>query len=359
MERALKSEKKVKVGLGLVRVSSKAQADVQHGSLEQQKHMLNRWAERQSEKSGCEYRITRIIEEDISGRGASIHKRTGFHEVRREIKSGRIDFFVIEKLDRLSRDKIANQVFIETATDHEVEVFEVESGLINLRDRGNRLGFNIKNIMAEEYSLELEEKVAKKQREARVNNGKDVATTPILGLDPHPTKVGMYVINKSEKRVVEDLFEQFCLLGGSLTELSKYCERKGYRTRVRVTKQKIDKDGNIVPPRQVGGFKFNLKRLRYHLTNSKYRGYGKFKDTWNQFPKLQDEDGFVRWDYHHGAVVPLELFDRVESILEQNQRHASHTSHTGNVYLLAGVLRHADGSTFQGASANGGRTFTM
>ena len=52
-----------------------------------------------------------------------------------------------------------------------IESHSFESGKIDLRDRGSRLGFNIKNLLAEEYSLELEEKITKKQREARVNNG--------------------------------------------------------------------------------------------------------------------------------------------------------------------------------------------
>jgi DNA invertase Pin-like site-specific DNA recombinase len=355
MESGNKKSKTVKIGIGLVRVSSKAQADVQHGSLEQQKHMLQRWAERQSEKTGCEYRIIRVVEEDISGRGESIHKRTGFHEVRREIKNGRIDFFVVEKLDRLSRDKIENQIFIESAAEAGVEVYEVESGLINLRDRGNRLGFNIKNLLAEEYSLELEEKISKKQREARVNNGKDVATMPILALDAHPTKLGMYVINESERNVVEDIFEQFCSLGGSLTELAKYCDKRGYRTKIRYTKEKTDKDGNRIAPRKLGGIKFDIKSLRFHLTNPKYRGFGFFKDTWNQFPRLQDANGLVRWDYHHGPVIHEELFDLVQKMLDQNKIYASHTPHTGNVYLLSGIFRHADGSRFQGASAKSGQ----
>jgi DNA invertase Pin-like site-specific DNA recombinase len=270
-------------------------------------------------KTGFKYKIIRIIEEDISGRGDSLHKRTGLMEAKRAIKNGKIDFFVVEKLDRLSRDKIGNQLFVETANDYGVEVHEVESGLINLRDRGSRLGFNIKNIMAEEYSLDLEEKVTKKQREARFNNGKDVATVPTLGLDMHPTKAGMYVINTSEQRIVEDIFRQFCALGGSLKATQDYCTKKGYRTKVRYTKQKIDREGNIVQPRKIGGKEFNLKRLHYLLTNPKYRGYSHFKDTWNQFAKLQDENGYVKWNYAHGPVIDIELFKQVQALLEQNE----------------------------------------
>ena len=54
---ALKNSNSAKIGWALMRVSTKNQAEVQHGSLEQQKHMLTRWSLQQSEKSNCRYEI--------------------------------------------------------------------------------------------------------------------------------------------------------------------------------------------------------------------------------------------------------------------------------------------------------------
>jgi hypothetical protein len=58
--------------------------------------------------------------------------------------------------------------------------------------------------MAEEYSLDLVEKLTKKGREARVNNGKDNNSMPVLGLDEHPTEACFYIINKKEQ-IIEQL----------------------------------------------------------------------------------------------------------------------------------------------------------
>ena len=348
----MKPIKSVKIGWGLARVSSKAQAEVQHGSLEQQGHMMKRWAATQSQREGIEYQIIRIVEEDISGRKKSLKKRDGYHEILRAIKTKQIDFVVIEKLDRLGRDKVSNQFFIDTASENEVEIFEVESGRINMKDRGSRLGFNIKNLLAEEYSLDLEEKVTKKVREAKVNNGKDSATIPVLGLEAHPTKIGIYVIDKNEQKVVIDIFETF-LKTGSLKETVSYCKKMGYKTKARSTREKIDKKGNRILPRQVGGQDFDSKRLYDHLTNTKYLGHAYFKDTWVQFPNLQDEEGFVKWNYAHGPVIDEELFLKVRTLLEQNkQKSASSKGRTA--YLLSGVLYLHDGTPFHGVSAKSG-----
>lgn len=257
---------KIKIGWALLRVSTKNQALVQHGSLEQQRHMLERWSANQSEITGHTYEITRFFEEDISGRGKAIHKRLALVEVERAIESRSIDFIVFEKVDRLARDMIYNLGLVKKAHQKGIEVHEFESGKIDLRDRGSRLGFNIKNLLAEEYSLELEEKITKKQREARINNGKDIATCPVLGLDPHPGKRGMYVINPEEQKIVIDIFEHFTKTS-SLLATSRYCKEKGYKTKTRWTKEKVDQQGNIIKPREVGGEPLSPKRLRYLLEN--------------------------------------------------------------------------------------------
>ena len=344
----------MKKGWALLRVSNLKQALVQHGSLEQQRNMVTRWAKDQSEKSEYIYRIDRYIEEDISGRGQSLHKRTELHELERAIEKKSIDFFVIEKVDRMARDMIFNLSLVKKAQKNNVEIFEFESGLIDFKNRGSRLGFNIKNMMAEEYSLELEEKITKKQREALVNNGKDSSTCPILGLDAHPTKTCMYVHNKKEIRIVVDIFSKFEMLG-ELKALEKYCVEKGYKTKVRWTKEKVDNNGNIIPSRKMGGELFNATTLRAHLTNSKYRGFKVFRDTWNQFPNLQDENGCVIGHFAHEPVIEIDLFNRVQARLAKNKKHGAKTNQNGNVYLLSGALQTEDGERFQGHSAKGGR----
>jgi DNA invertase Pin-like site-specific DNA recombinase len=344
------SPAKMKIGWALIRVSTKNQAEVQHGSLEQQRHMLERWSAQQSESSGQPYQITRFFEEDISGRGKAIHKRMALIEIERAIELKTIDFIVFEKVDRLARDMIYNLGLVKKAHEYGVEVHEFESGQIDLKDRGSRLGFNIKNLLAEEYSLDLEEKITKKQREARVNNGKDTSTCAVLGLDPHPSKRGMYVINKKEQTILTDIFKKFVECG-SVKETSKYCIQKGYRNKVRMTKEKVDKEGTIIPPREVGGEPLVPKRVRYLLTCQKIRGYGFFQDTWNQFKKEQDEKGFVRWNYPHGSVIPPELFEEAQRVLEKNQKFDGRTR--GTVYLLTGILEFEDGTKFSGAGAGG------
>lgn len=352
MNKRVRACQSTKIGYGIVRVSSAKQAEVQHGSLEQQRHMIERWAKDQSEANGQKFQIAKVIEEDISGKGSSLHKRKGLRELERAIEAREIDFFVAEKVDRIARDQIYNLSLVKMAQEFGVEVYEIESGLIDFRDRGSRLGFNIKNMLAEDYVLELEEKVTKKGREARVNNGKDKNTVPILGLDPHPSKSCVYVRNEDEIKIVKDIFREF-LKTKSHKSTIDYCNAKGYKTKARMTKSKIDRQGNIVPPRRIGGEFFSKGTLGGLLKNPKYRGCSKFEDTWNQFPQLQDENGMVRWDYAHGVIIDEMTAAGVDTILSTMQhRHPRRSKYNG--FLLTGILMAEDGSRYHGDPAKSG-----
>ncbi len=344
----------VKTFIAYIRVSTKAQAEVQHGSPEQQRHIITRWAQRMSEETGFQI-VLYFIQEEVSGTEGAYRFRHGFQIIEQAVSANLVDGVVGEKLDRFARDQNKMYDVVKLAEKKGIIFYEVESGAINLKDRSNRMSFKIKSMFAEEYSLDLKEKIPKKQREARVNNGKDTSTIPILGLDAHPTKTCMYLNNLKEGKQVRDIAQRCLDLGGVCHELERYCEEKEYKTKARWTREKIDKEGNRIPPKKVGGEEFTIKNLRYLLTNPKLRGTGRFLDTWNQFPKLQDENGFVDFKYAHNPVIPVELFDKVQVVLNERAAKFGRSGDQRMIYLLSGVFVTEDGRRFQGGLHNGGR----
>ncbi len=73
--------KKELIGWAYVRVSTIDQSNVLHGSIEQQLNRIKRWELEQSSRTGVVHRITRFIDEDISGRAESLHRRREYHEL--------------------------------------------------------------------------------------------------------------------------------------------------------------------------------------------------------------------------------------------------------------------------------------
>jgi len=192
-----------------------------------------------------------------------------------------------------------------------------------------------------------------------VNNGKDGATMPCLGLDPHPEKTGMYCSNHDELKTVVTVMTKFCELK-SLKLTVKFCEESGYKTKVRWTREAVGDDGTIKPKRLVGGESFDEQRLRNLLINPKLRGFNTFRDDYDQFPKVQDHNKMVQWKYHHhrkhGDLISSDLFARVDKTLAGFECHRPRTKHkNGNVYFLTGVLRDHHGNPFHGVSGKSGQ----
>jgi DNA invertase Pin-like site-specific DNA recombinase len=350
---------KHKKGWALVRVSSTEQSNVQHGSLEQQNNRIQRWAEQVSESVGHSYQIVKSIEEARSGSKGKFHLREGFKQLLEVVRKREIDFIVFESVSRMGRWGRANAELAEACHDNGVELWFVDGGRFNYLNKGDRIKFGINNLMAEEESLDNSERVTKKQREAMVNNGKDTSTNPALGLDPHPTKVGMYIPNHEELKTVVEIMEKFCQYR-SLKLTVNYCSERGFKTKERVTKAGTDKMGNIVPSRRIGGDDFDETRLRAMLCSPKYRGVNSFTDHFDQFPKLQNDKKIVRWEYahfrEHGQVISEELLKRVEDTLKMFEIHKPRSSKFGNVYLLSGgILKDHLGNSFYGSSAKSGK----
>lgn len=347
--------KKELVGWAYIRVSTPEQSNVLHGSLEQQENRIRRWESEQSAKTGITHKITRYIDEDISGRAKSLHKRLEYHELIMAIKKRAIDFVVIEKLDRLHRNQIESRKFVDLCDEMGIKFYRLDGGLVDLKDRSSRTSVFIESWMAEEYSLDLVEKLTKKGREARVNNGKDNQSMPVLGLDEHPTEACFYVINQDEQKIVTDIFRYFCL-NGDLQKTANYCNKKGYQTKERYTRPKVEK-GKKVQPKLVGGLPYDRKNLRALLVSRKIAGFGYFKDDWHQFPSLQDENGIVMWKYRHGPVIDQDLFEAAQTILRKNAKFNHRIYKNQRTYFLSGILFDQEGNRLHGEAAKNKKNF--
>jgi DNA invertase Pin-like site-specific DNA recombinase len=121
--------KKELVGWAYVRVSTADQSNVLHGSIEQQQNRIKRWESEQSARAGIIHKITRFIDEDISGRAESLHKRREYHELTMAIRKKAIDFVVVEKLDRLHRNVIESRKFIDLCDEMGIKFYRLDGGL--------------------------------------------------------------------------------------------------------------------------------------------------------------------------------------------------------------------------------------
>jgi DNA invertase Pin-like site-specific DNA recombinase len=353
---AKRNAKNLREGYAITRVSTSERARTQHGSLEQQWNRISRWENNISQESGLTYKVVHHIQEDTSGKRENTHRRLELLELSRKIESGSIDFIVVEKLDRLSRDEIFNLILAEKLVKFGVELFLIDGGKVDFRQSGDRWKFKIDNIRAGEYSEDLSQKVSIKQREAMVNNGKDPTPIPTLGLDKHKVWVGMYELNKKELRSVVDMMKKFVELKGSRRGTLNYCKEKRYKTKTWYTEPKVSKEGRRIPPRKMGGQDFNWDSLMRVLKSPKYRGFNQFYDYYKQFPGKQNENGYVTWEYfhhrEHGDIIDPDLLAQVDELVETIEWKPRQ-----NEFYLAGVVFAPSGTRYYGEAAKSGKNF--
>lgn len=343
-----------KLGAGVLRVSTETQARTQHGSLEAQNQRLERWVESRKFLSNVSYKITTWVKEEQSAFREKNLKRVQMMDLMQKMERGEIDFICFESVSRLFRAVDYATKFIRLAERMGIEVWEIESG-INFNSPGNPFVFQMfimKAASSEVESAITSQRVSSKHREAMTNHGKDPSPrASFLGLDLHPKKVGFYVINQPELQIVVDIMRAFVGFK-NYAETVEYCNLKGYKTKEYFSKQRTDKNGNIISSRKLGGESFDQASLRSMFTNDRYLGSSFFYDKTDQFPELQDENKNVKWRYAHGQIIEQALLDKVkETMLIAGFKKRPRKKSTREFSLLSDLIVDSKGHSYQCQSA--------
>lgn len=315
----------------IFRVSHLNQAKVKHGSIVQQENAVKDFLNILSRDSGKKLKLTKIFKERGSAKKGTMVKRKVIQELLQMMRNGEIDLIIFEKLDRFSRDQIGTLEFLEEAEKLGVVIYDMEYGEINMKDKNCRFIIQMKTFQNQEYSLELSEKMDRKQKMAMVYSGKDNSTRNCLGLDKIEGASGFYKINEDEVKIVIDIMTKFIQFQ-SYKETINYCNEMGYKTKA--------------------GKEFNLRRIQRLFNDSKLSGENQFEDTWNQFPERQRDGQQVRWFYKHGRVIEEELLAKLKLTMQLLNKVKKHKpGKDGKVSLLSGLLKTPEGHNFYRESA--------
>ncbi len=312
----------IKIGALYCRVSTDELAEVQHGSLEQQKHMGIAMANQLTESTGIQHIVRHILVEEKGVSGGS-YKRPKYQELLKLIEARKISFICAKEISRLCRSTSMFCALMQKANENGVSVHIKGLSI----DFGSPMGKAMAQILAVVSELEREmirERTRSSIRSAMLNNKKIPGGTVCIGFDPHPTQKGYWVPNSEELEKVKFLMKTFCETG-SLKETLAEAVKMGIKT----------KRGNEMDYTY-------LKRL---LTNKKLIGKMMVKTGRNY-----EEEVWV--DLPHGTVVPEDLFQSVQNQFAKLDQKRGHYNRRGRrIYLLTGLLvNQANGNLFRGVS---------
>ncbi len=238
-------------------------------------------------------------------------ERPALQRLLADIEAGRIDCVVVYKVDRLRRSLLDFARMMETFEKYHVSFVSVTQQFNTATSMG-RLVLNVLLSFAlferEIISERTRDKIAAARRK-----GKWAGGHPILGYDIDPRGFKL-IVNEAEAVRVRAIFELYLEHQG-LVPVIEELDRRGW-----VNKRWTTRKG-----RERGGKPFTKTSLHKLLNNVAYIGKIKYKD--------EVHDG------EHAAIVDVDVWQRVQALLERNGRTGGAAVRNKFGALLKGILR--------------------
>jgi DNA invertase Pin-like site-specific DNA recombinase len=323
-------------GAAYLRLSTDQQVMVEKGSLEQQVNIAASEAEIKSRENKINYRIVRyFIEPGITGKS---DKRPEFSLMREGISKGLYRFIVTKELSRIARDNSIWHAFMDTCLKMNCELV-VRNLRINPRDPTQRIMFDQLASMAS-FESALTSKRQMESNHTRLIVSKRLNSThPILGLDQRTQNglpiTGAYQKNFEEAKLAKWIFETMLATESEAVTLRKI-EQKGIKNKNRT---------------------FTKGTLHSYLTNikliAKMERNKANRDKGDAERSLMPYERYALVDLDYEPVIPTDLWEGVQKIIGRNAKQLHKNTKLKKIYLLHGLLRLPDGTTFHGTGANG------
>jgi DNA invertase Pin-like site-specific DNA recombinase len=323
-------------GCAYLRLSTDEQVAVEKGSLEQQVNISIAEALARSSGDQINYKITQFfIEPGVTGRNDN---RPEFTRMKHEIEVGKYKFVIFKEIARIAREVTIWKTFFKLCVDRDCRIF-IRNFWMNPNDPAQIFQLDILAAFAEYESNQTSRRIRESTFSAMASSGKFNSTKQILGLDQlvvnDEAKVGFYVPNHEELKVVEQIMKTFVLYGSFQRTLEE-CKRLGI-------KNKSQKS-------------FNRAALMTLLRNKRYIGLWELNvKNRNRLQKnLLPYERYLEVQLQHGCVIDTGLWNKVQDTLTRIAGSKQKNTNINYTFLLSGILKlAADKSPFHGTGANG------
>lgn len=244
-------------------------------------------------------------------------ERPALKQMLEDICRGLIQTVVVYKVDRLSRSIMDFHNMMKEFDKYGCSFVSITQAF----DTSTSMGKLTLNMLLSFAQFEREVFSERVRDKIRASKAKGLWTggTPKLGYDLVDKKL---VINPVEAEQICSIFEGY-LQCGSLAELEKFAEIKGFKHKGWITNK----------GEQRGGKPFKISALHRLLHEKLYLGMIENKRTGQAFKG------------QHEAIISKELWEKVQAKLKENDNSSNHTRSRNN-NLLTGKLFDANGTIF-------------
>jgi site-specific DNA recombinase len=262
---------------------------------------------------------------DDGGLSGGTMARPALRRLLADIGEGLVDVVVVYKVDRLTRSLADFAKMVELFDAHGISFVAVTQQFNTTTSMG-RLTLNVLLSFAQ-FEREVTGERIRDKIAASKRKGMWMGGVPPLGYDVCERRL---VVNPAEAETVRDIYERYLELG-CVRQLSKELDERGIVSKVRISQKGI----------KSGGCRFSRGALYELLANPIYIGEIRHKQE--------------RHPGQHKAILPRELWERVQQRLNGNAARSRGTSSRSISSPLAGKLFDAVGQPLYVQGATKGR----
>ncbi len=268
---------------------------------------------------------------DDGGFSGGTMDRPALKRLLEDIEDRHVDCVIVYKVDRLSRSLLDFTKIVETFERQGVTFVSVTQQFNTTTSIG-RLTLNILLSFAQ-FEREIIGERIRDKIAASKRKGKYCGGMPVLGYDVDRL-VKKLIVNPKEAQLVRHIFKRFAQVG-SATLLAKELNKQGHRTKEWIT-AKGEKHAGVA---------WNKTHLYNMFNNRLYVGEVSHHDK--------------HYPGEHEAIVPRDLFDKVQAILAENCRCRANKTRAQTPALLKGLLKcgHCGGSMGPTFAKKNGKTY--
>jgi len=276
----------------------------------------------------CESKEWNIYKTYIDVASAGSLDRPKLQELIRDAEQKRFQLIVFLRLDRISRVPRDFYNLVEDFSRMEINLATVENDVDTTTVQGRMLLGVLLQFASFEREINSERtRAALKQKALR---GEFLSGTSPYGYDLKDKKLH---INSEEAKNVKFIFKKY-IIGEGPTEISRYLNERGYRTKIHRNKKGIARGGN----------KFTRKYIHELVTNPVYAG--KIFARGEMLPGI------------HKPIIEEEIFKKVQDIVRKNAEDKHLGKSVRGPLLLNGLLKCGYCNRYMTTHAGTGRSKT-
>ena len=297
------------------RVSVEDKQDAQMPSIEVQAEACRAFIEAHRHEN---WQAIDAVYADNGYSGANL-QRPALRRLLDDMQSDKIDVVVVHRFDRLSRSIFDLQTLLPLFTIPGIRLVSVTQPLDTESPMG-RLNLHLLTSFAQ-FERELIGERTREKLTATRASGRWQGTAAPLGY--RIDREQRLAVVDAEAGMVRDIFQRFLDLG-SMSALVEFLQRRGYKTKSWVTRDR----------KKRGGGPFDRNAVYRLLNNRVLIGEVFYEGEWHRG--------------QHRPIVDLALWDRVHEVMEQRARRkgVSNQDRDFLAFPLAGRLFWRDGRAF-------------